>query len=330
MILAIETSCDDTCAAVLGTGGLVLSSVVSSQAVHDLYGGVVPEIAARHHLELIGPAIDLALEQAGVTLDSIERVAVTQGPGLTGALLVGIGVAKGIAMARSLPLCGVDHLHGHIAASWIAAPDLEPPFVCLIASGGHTLLAEVTGEGADGWRVLGSTLDDAAGEAFDKGARLLDLGYPGGPLIEELAAAGDPECFDFPRAAGVQGLDFSFAGLKTSLMYRIRDLGPSAAERSADLAASYQAAIAGQLAERVERALESTGHDRVAIGGGVAANGAVREAISAIGPEPVVPESRFCTDNAAMIGRASIGLPDLGPAEALALDSYATGGGGIG
>ena len=329
MILAIETSCDDTCAAVVSPSGDVLSSVVSSQSVHDLYGGVVPEIAARHHLELIGPTIELALEQSGATLDSIARVAVTRGPGLTGALLVGIGAAKGIAMARSLPLRAVDHLHGHIAASWLADPELEPPFVCLIASGGHTLLTEVTGQGADGWRVLGTTLDDAAGEAFDKGARLLGLGYPGGPLIEELAEAGDPRAFDFPRAAGVQGLNFSFAGLKTSLMYRIRDIGPSATERSADLAASFQAAIADQLAGRVERALDLTGHDRVAIGGGVAANGAVRKAVAAIGVEPVVPERRFCTDNAAMIGRAAVAVADLPVAEALALDSYATGQGGL-
>jgi len=326
MILAIETSCDDTCSAVVSPDGEVLSSVVSSQAIHDLYGGVVPEIAARSHLELIGPVIERALSDAQVDLGHIQRVAVTRGPGLTGALLVGIGAAKAIAAGRGLQLCAVDHIHGHIAASYIADPDLKPPFLCLIASGGHTLLAEVTEPGPLGWKVIGSTLDDAAGEAFDKGARMLGLGYPGGPLIERVAKGGDASAFEFPRAKGVDGLDFSFAGLKTSLLYRIRDLGPEqAAARVADLAASFQAAIADQLANRVAKALAETGLERVALGGGVAANGRVRQAIAEMGVDPVVPERKYCTDNAAMIGRAAIETNDLDRISALSIDSYATG-----
>ena len=329
MILAIETSCDDTCAAVLSNEGEVLSSVVSSQAVHELYGGVVPEIAARSHLELIAPVIRKSLDDSKINLDQIERIAVTQGPGLTGALLVGIGAAKGLAAARGLPLRAVDHIHGHIAASYLEDPTLKPPFLCLIASGGHTLMVSVERPGSDGWRVLGSTLDDAAGEAFDKGARLLGLGYPGGPQVEKLAADGDSQAFDFPRATRVSGLDFSFAGLKTSLLYAVRDLGEeSAAARAADLAASYQAAIADQLAGRIKRALEQLGPMRVALGGGVAANSVVRDAVRQLGVAPVVPAIKYCTDNAAMIGRASLELEDLAGAQALALDSYATGSNG--
>jgi len=326
LILAIETSCDDTCAAVLTSDGEVLSSIVSSQAVHELYGGVVPEIAARSHLELIGPVIRKSLADAEIEIDQIERVAVTQGPGLTGALLVGIGAAKGLATARGIPLRAVDHIHGHIAASYLEDPTLEPPFLCLIASGGHTLMVSVERPGSDGWRVLGSTLDDAAGEAFDKGARLLGLGYPGGPLVEKLAAEGDPRAFKFPRATRVSGLDFSFAGLKTSLLYAVQELGDEqAASRAADLAASYQAAIADQLAGRIKRALDDSPSTRVALGGGVAANSAVRTAVSELGVSPVVPAIKFCTDNAAMIARAALEVEDLSTADSLALDSYATG-----
>ena len=326
MILAIETSCDDTCAAVLSADGEVLSSVVSSQSVHELYGGVVPEIAARSHLELIGPVIRKSLSDAETELEAIERIAVTQGPGLTGALLVGIGAAKGLAAARGVALRAVDHIHGHIAASYLADPTLEPPFLCLVASGGHTLMVSVDRPGSDGWRVLGSTLDDAAGEAFDKGARLLGLGYPGGPLIEKLATEGDSTAFDFPRATRVAGLDFSFAGLKTSLLYAVRDLGKDQVmNRAADLAASYQAAIADQLAGRIERGLELNRSARVALGGGVAANSVVREAVRRLGVSPVVPAIKYCTDNAAMIGRAALELEDLSDESALMLDSYATG-----
>src|SRR5881392_3012206 len=276
MILALETSCDDTCAAVITRAGELRSNVISSQGVHDRYGGVVPEIASRHHLELVNTVVDDALARAGAGLDDVSLMAVTQGPGLVGALLVGVATAKGLAAARRLPLAPVDHLQGHVAATYLEPGALERPFLCLIASGGHTLLAAVRDR--HGFELLGQTLDDAAGEAFDKGARMLGLPYPGGPALERLAAGGDPEAFEFPTARGVQGLDFSFAGLKTSLLYRLRELGDeAAAERRADLAASYQRAIVEALVVRVARAREQTGLSRLALGGGVAANGPLRE-----------------------------------------------------
>jgi len=272
VILAIETSCDDTCAAVVDAAGVIRSNVISSQGVHDRYGGVVPEVASRHHLELVNAVVDDALRQAQAALDDLELVAVTAGPGLVGALLVGMATAKAIAAARELPLAPVDHLHGHVAANFLAPDPFEPPFLCLVASGGHTLLTHVADE--RGFEILGQTLDDAAGEAVDKGARLLGLPFPGGPHLERLAAQGDPGAFAFPTGAGVAGLDFSFAGLKTALLYTIRDLGEEATTaRRADLAASYQRAIVEALAARVERALETTDVGRLAIGGGVAANG---------------------------------------------------------
>lgn len=229
MILAIETSCDDTCAAVVTRDGDVLSNVISSQGVHDRYGGVVPEIASRHHLELAGAVVDDALQQAGTTLPQLDAVAVTQGPGLVGALLVGVATGKALAASHALPLVPVDHLDGHVAASFLNPGPIEPPFLILIASGGHTLLAHVKDHrgGWDSVEVLGSTLDDAAGEAFDKGARLLGLGYPGGPALQRLAAEGDARAFRFPVAAQVAGLDFSFSGLKTALLYKTRELGRS-------------------------------------------------------------------------------------------------------
>ena len=223
MILALETSCDDTCAAVVTRAGEIRSNVVSSQAVHGRFGGVVPEWASRHHLENVNAIVDLALEQAGATLDDAELIAVTQGPGLVGALLIGVATAKGLAASRRLPLAAVDHLQGHVAANFLEE-GFEPPFICLLASGGHTLIARVTDH--RGYETLGQTLDDAAGEAFDKGARLLGLGYPGGPALSKLALEGDPAAFKFPTAARVAGLDFSFAGLKTALLYKVRDLGP--------------------------------------------------------------------------------------------------------
>ena len=228
MILAIETSCDDTCAAVVDSAGRIRSNVISSQGIHDRYGGVVPEIASRQHLDLVGRAVDDALAQAGVTLPDLGLLAVTRGPGLVAALLVGLATAKALAAAHRLPLAAVDHLHGHIAASWLGESGFEPPFVALVASGGHTFLARVDDHGP-GFTVLGQTLDDAAGEAFDKGARMLGLGYPGGAALERLARDGDAFAFEFPTAARLRGLDFSFAGLKTSLLYRIRDLGERAA-----------------------------------------------------------------------------------------------------
>jgi N6-L-threonylcarbamoyladenine synthase len=321
MILALETSCDDTCAAVVTDSGEIRSNVVSSQGVHDRFGGVVPEIASRHHLELVNAVVDDALRQAGTGLDGIDRVAVTQGPGLVGALLVGVATAKALAAARGLPLIPVDHLQGHVAANFVEPDPIEPPFVCLIASGGHTLLTRV--DDHRHYTVLGQTLDDAAGEAFDKGARLLGLGYPGGPALSKLATQGDPTAFAFPTAAKVAGLDFSFAGLKTALLYKTRELGPGeTADRAADLAASYEHAIVEALIARVRRALDS--EPRLAIGGGVAANRLLRERAAQLGVPVHIPPPELCTDNAAMIGSAArFGDPVPFPAY-LDLDAYAT------
>lgn len=330
MILALETSCDDTCAAVLGDDGAVRSNVISSQGVHDRFGGVVPEIASRHHLELIDAVVADALARAGTSLERVGRVAVTRGPGLVGALLVGLSAAKAIAAARRLPLVPVDHLHGHVAASFLADPALEPPFLALVASGGHSFVAAVRDRGP-GYEVLGSTLDDAAGEAFDKGARMLGLGYPGGPALERLARSGDPAAFAFPVAAGVGGLDMSFAGVKTALLYAIRELGEREAERRrADLAASYQASIVAQLRERMRRALEATGLARLALGGGVAANGPLRDAARELVDDVVIPPLELCTDNAAMIGAAARLLPEMPFPAYLRLDAYASGAHGGG
>jgi N6-L-threonylcarbamoyladenine synthase len=305
--------------------GVIRSNVISSQVVHDRYGGVVPEIASRHHLELIGNVVGDALRTAGTTLADVELVAVTRGPGLVAALLVGVATAKALAAAHQKPLAAVDHLHGHVAASFLAPEPFEPPFVALIASGGHTLLAQVHDHGP-GYTLLGQTLDDAAGEAFDKGARLLGLGYPGGPALERLARDGDPQAFEFPIAAKLKGLDFSFAGLKTALLYRIRDLGEAeAGRRRADLAASYQRAIVEALALRAERALDQTGIDRLALGGGVAANGPLRERMKGLGAMLDIPPAQLCTDNAAMIASAARHVPVLPFPDYLELDVYATG-----
>jgi len=333
VILAIETSCDDTCAAVVTRDGEIRANVISSQGVHDRYGGVVPEVASRHHLELVGPVVEDALTQAGATLPQLDAIAVTQGPGLVGALLVGVASAKALAAAHRLPLIPVDHLHGHVAASFLAPDPFEPPFLILIASGGHTLLARVEDHGPD-WEVLGSTHDDAAGEAFDKGARMLGLGYPGGPALQRLAEEGDPAAFDFPTAQQVAGLDFSFSGLKTALLYKLRELERAdpalPARRRADLAASYQRAIVETLARRVERALEQTGLGRLALGGGVAANGPLRERMRGLGGVAIdIPPMALCTDNAAMIAGAALHLPALVFPSYLGLDAYATGERGL-
>ncbi len=339
-ILALETSCDDTCAAVLAEDGRALSNVISSQHVHDRFGGVVPEIASRHHLEIVSAVVDRALADAGAGLGNLDLIAATQGPGLVGALLVGLSTGKALAAARRLPFAPVDHLQGHVAANFLRGEGeqgvpFEPPFVCLIASGGHTLLALVTAH--EGFEVLGRTLDDAAGEAFDKGARMLGLGYPGGAALEKLAAGGDETAFSFPgspgesrrgapRKAFAEGLDFSFAGLKTALLYRIRELGPErASEHAADLAASYQAAIVSSLVVRAERALDRTGLDRLAVGGGVAANGVLRRRLAELDAEVHVPGRSLCTDNAAMIASAARYGRQLQYPDYLALDAYATG-----
>ena len=352
-ILALETSCDDTCAAVIDADGSVRANVISSQTAHEDFGGVVPEIASRHHLEIVNAIVARALELAGTELDEIELIAATQGPGLVGALLVGLSTAKALASARELPFAPVDHLQGHVAANFLRgasgterggaaeaspAEPFEPPFLCLIASGGHTLLAHVRER--DGFEVLGRTLDDAAGEAFDKGARMLGLGYPGGAALERLAREGDPEAFTFPgsrgerakggrgasRQAFAEGLDFSFAGLKTALLYRLRELSEQeAAARAADLAASYQAAIVDSLTARAERGLQQTGLDRLAVGGGVAANGALRERLAELGVTLHVPARVLCTDNAAMIASAARYGRRLEYPDYLGLDAYASG-----
>ncbi|HKF83449.1 MAG TPA: tRNA (adenosine(37)-N6)-threonylcarbamoyltransferase complex transferase subunit TsaD [Solirubrobacterales bacterium] len=329
LLLAIETSCDDTCAAVLD-GQRILSNVISSQAAaHEGFGGVVPEVAARHHLELATPVVEAALGEAGVSLDDVEAVAATAGPGLIGALLVGISTAKGIAAARRLPLIPVDHLQGHVAANFLEPAPLEPPFLCLIASGGHTLLAGVREH--QGYELLGQTLDDAAGEAFDKSARLLGLGYPGGPAVQREAEAGDPEAFEMPVAMSRRpGLDFSFSGLKTAVLYRCRELGPEGVqERRADLAASFQAAVVQQLTSKLKRALKQGEWEAVALGGGVAANGPLRDAVGELCGEmgvrlKLVPIS-LCTDNAAMIGAAARHAEPIAYPDYLGYDAFASG-----
>jgi N6-L-threonylcarbamoyladenine synthase len=328
VILAIETSCDDTCAAVVDRDGAIRSNVIASQGLlHARYGGVVPEIASRHHLELIDAVTADALERANARLDGIETVAVTTGPGLIGALLVGVSSAKAIAASRRLPLAAVDHLHGHVTASMLGNDPIEPPYLCLVASGGHTFLARVDDPAE--YEVLGQTLDDAAGEAFDKGARLLGLGYPGGPEVDRLAKEGDPEAFDFPRSAPGE-LDFSFSGLKTSLLYRLRDLGLEAEGGRAatdpplaDLAASYQRAIVEALVARTEKALHQTGLERLAIGGGVAANSELRAAVEKLGVPVWVPPMELCTDNAAMIAGAARFTAPLKYPDYLSLDAAA-------
>jgi N6-L-threonylcarbamoyladenine synthase len=318
-VLGIETSCDETAAALVSGEGEIRSSVVSSQAdLHARYGGVVPEVASRRHLELVTPVIREALAEADATLEDVDRIAVTRGPGLIGALLVGLAAAKAVAWSRRLPLVPVDHLDGHVASLYLQPDPLDPPFLCLLASGGHTMLLDVRSHTEQ--VLLGSTLDDAAGEAFDKGARLLKLGYPGGREIDRLAGDGDPTAYDFP-VARVPGLDFSFSGLKTALLYAVRGLAEDELEtRRADLAASYQHAIVRALAERVREAAERSGRERIAIVGGVAANSALRAAL----PEAAAAPLALCTDNAAMIASAARWSEAMPYPRYLALDAYAS------
>jgi N6-L-threonylcarbamoyladenine synthase len=314
VILGIETSCDETAAALVTDDGEIRSSVVASQAeLHARFGGVVPEVASRRHLELVVPVIREALDEAGAGLGDLDAIAVTVKPGLIGALLVGVSAAKALAWSRRLPLIPVDHLHGHVASLYLRPLDLAPPFTCLLASGGHTMLLDVQARG--GYRVLGTTLDDAAGEAFDKGARLLGLGYPGGREIDALAGQGDPSAYAFP-VARVPGLDFSFSGLKTALLYTVRDLPPDELEaRRADLAASYQRAIVRALVER----LEASGAERVAVVGGVAANSELRAAVA----EAALAPLELCTDNAAMIASAARYVEPVPYPEYRSLDAQA-------
>ena len=327
-ILAIETSCDETAAAVV-EGRTIVSSIVASQAeLHAPYGGVVPEVAARHHLGTVNAVVDRALADAGLVLGDVSAVAVTQRPGLIGALLIGVATAKAIAYGARKPLIMVDHLHGHIAAAWLDPIALDPPFVSLIASGGHTRLDLVTDLRAP--RTLGQTIDDAAGEAIDKGARILGLGYPGGPALERLATGGDRAAHRFPvglRGAGMR--DFSFAGVKTSLLYAVRDLGEPLEEGvRVDLAASYQEAVVRPLADRLIAAALDEGVPAVSLGGGVAANGRLRELVAEgaerAGLRLAVPDRSLCTDNAAMIGAAAQFTDAVAWPEYLGMDAVAS------
>jgi N6-L-threonylcarbamoyladenine synthase len=324
VILAIETSCDDTCAAVVGPDGRrALSNVVHTQTEHDRYGGVVPEVASRAHLERLDGVIEKSLVDADTDLANVEIVAVTVRPGLIGALLVGLSAAKGLAYARRLPLVPVNHLEGHVAAAYLAEPGLEPPFVALIASGGHTALYSVNAD--HGMHLLGETLDDAAGEALDKGARMLGLGFPGGPALQRAAHGGDRERYDFPVALREKNnLDFSFSGLKTSLLYRLRALGEERVrEELPHLAASYEAAVVEALARKLLRAADLHEAPRLVVAGGVAANALLRRTLqqecAKLGIRLVIPPPELCTDNAAMIGAAALHTPALAYPDYLSL-----------
>ena len=309
-ILAIESSCDETAAAVVRNGRTVLSNIISSQIdLHKLYGGVVPEIASRKHIEKINQVIEEALCEADCSLDDIDAIGVTYGPGLVGALLVGVAEAKAIAYARNLPLIGVHHIEGHISANYIENKELEPPFLCLVVSGGHTHLVCVEGYGK--YRILGKTKDDAAGEAFDKVARAIDLGYPGGPKIDKLAKEGNPDAIDFPRAhVGDSVYDFSFSGVKSAVLNYINGCKMKQAEYNrADIAASFQKAVTDVLVDHAMAGVENYGLKKLAIAGGVASNSALRAAMRKAceerGIEFYYPSPILCTDNAAMIGAAA-------------------------
>ena len=310
LILAIESSCDETAASVVKNGRCVLSNIISSQiAIHTLYGGVVPEIASRKHIEKINQVVEAALKEADVTLDDIDAIGVTYGPGLVGALLVGVAEAKAIAYAKKKPLVGVHHIEGHVSANYIEHPDLEPPFLCEIISGGHTHLVIVKDYGS--FEILGRTRDDAAGEAFDKAARAIGLGYPGGPKIDKLAKEGNPHAIDFPRAHMEDApYDFSFSGVKSAVLNHLnkcRMTGEPIVE--ADIAASFQQAVVDVLVDNAIRAAKDYHMDRLAIAGGVASNGALRAAMEASCEKEGIrfyrPSPIFCTDNAAMIGVAA-------------------------
>ena len=309
MILGIESSCDETAAAVVKNGREVLSNVISSQiALHTLYGGVVPEIASRKHIEKINQVIETALLEAGVPLERMDAIAVTYGPGLVGALLVGVSEAKAISFATGIPLVGVHHIEGHICANYIENKDLEPPFICLVVSGGHSHLVAVKDYGV--YEIIGRTRDDAAGEAFDKVARAIGLGYPGGPKIDKLSREGNPEAISFPRAKVQESeYDFSFSGLKSAVLNYLNGCKMKG-ERvcAADVAASFQKAVIDVLVEHSLHAVKEFGYEKFAIAGGVASNSSLREALAGRcareGVRFYYPSPVFCTDNAAMIGTA--------------------------
>jgi len=305
LILGIDTSCDDTSAALVADGNKILSNIVSSQSdIHKKYGGIVPELASRRHIEMIWPVVDGALTNAGVTLDNIDAIAVCYGPGLIGSLLVGCGFAKSIAYAKKIPIVAVNHLEGHIFSVFLEHEKIEFPFLSLIASGGHTSLYIVNGFGQ--YVELGRTRDDAAGEAYDKVAKLLGLGYPGGPVIDKLAMEGDPKAFDFPRAYVPESFDFSFSGLKTAVKTAVGN--HQSAINISDIAASFQAAVVDVLVRKVEWAIVRKGIKRIVLAGGVSANSELRRRMKEMAEEREVelflPSISFCTDNAAMIAAA--------------------------
>ncbi len=324
--LAIESSCDETAAAVMLEGREVLSNIISSQIeIHKQYGGVVPEIASRHHLENVNTVVDHALEKAGVTIDDVDMIGVTYGPGLVGALLIGLATAKAYALAADKPLIGVHHMQGHISANYIEHRDLEPPFMSLIISGGHTNIVEVTGYNQ--CRVLGGTRDDAAGEAYDKVARVLGLGYPGGPLIDRLAKQGNPHAVEFKRVFLEKGsLDFSFSGIKTGVLNYINSEKQAGREiNQADVAASFQAAVLDVIVAKTVKAAKDMDKDKIVLAGGVASNSRLREMMSEEcrknGIKLYYPSPILCTDNAAMIGCAAYYKYIAGECDDLTLDA---------
>ena len=327
LVLGIESSCDETAAAVLADGTLRSSVVESQDPIHARYGGVVPELASRRHLEVVLPVVARALDEAGVRLPDLDGIAVTHGPGLVGSLLVGLSVAKALAYAHRLPLVGVNHLEGHIFAGRLADPTLEPPFLALLVSGGHTALYAC--EAPLRYRLVGQTRDDAAGEAFDKVAKLLGLGYPGGPAVERTARAGDPKAISFPVAQFQdRAPDFSFSGLKTAVSLYVRQHGPLGAEAVADVCASFQATAVKMLVRKAIRAARESGIRRILLTGGVAANGALRDALEAECAERgyrwTAPPLRLCTDNAAMIAAAGSARLAAGERADLTLNALAT------
>jgi N6-L-threonylcarbamoyladenine synthase len=323
LTLGIETSCDETSVAVVENGRRVLSNVIHSQVdLHKEFGGVVPELAARDHLERLPHLLDLALEAAGAKPADLDQIAVTRGPGLAGCLLVGVGVGEGLATAWSRPLSGVNHLWGHIYAAMLTRPDLEPPLLGLVVSGAHSDLVRMPEHGS--FAVIGRTRDDAAGEAFDKAARMLGLGYPGGPALDRLARTGDPRRQPLPRPS-LKGLEYSFSGLKTALLYRLRDLGDTVTQEiRADLAASFERSVVESLLEKLDAALTESPYLEVVVCGGVAANTLLRKrAAEVVGNRArlTMPPLELCTDNAAMIAAAAFFNPEpAGEGEARAIE----------
>ena len=326
--LAIESSCDETAVAVMADGRTMLSNIISSQIdIHKAFGGVVPEIASRHHLTNINHVIDMALDEAGITPEEIDLIGVTKGPGLVGALLIGIATAKALSLAWGKPLTGVHHIQGHISAAYVENHDLKPPFMALVVSGGHTEIVRV--EDYDSYKVLGSTRDDAAGEAFDKVARVLGLGYPGGPLIDKLAKEGDPEAVVFKRVFLEKGsLDFSFSGIKTAVLnYLNMEKQAGRPVNTADVAAGFQQAVLDVIVTKAVDAAKDAGEDKIIMAGGVAANSRLRsmmeKACSEKGIKLFVPSPILCTDNGAMIGCAAYNRAMKGYTDGLDMDAYA-------